>query len=85
MVQKSFLPAPPQSDELTGYDEEHLVTYLRIMDAVDEGADWKEIAQVIFGADSMMDEASAKRQFQSHLARAKWISTSGYSHLLNKK
>jgi hypothetical protein len=29
---------------LTGYDQEHLVTYLRLLDADAEGADWREVA-----------------------------------------
>jgi hypothetical protein len=36
----------PVSAALTGYDEEHLVTYLRLLDADDEGADWWEVAQI---------------------------------------
>lgn len=28
----------------TGYDEQHLVTYLRLLDAAADGADWKEVA-----------------------------------------
>jgi hypothetical protein len=30
---------PPSADTLTGYDEEHLITYLRLLDADAEGAD----------------------------------------------
>lgn len=85
MTPEKFLLSPPQSDDLTSYDERHLVTYLRILDAVEEGADWKEIAEVIFGFDSDADESVTKHQFESHLARAKWLSASGFSHLLNKK
>ena len=44
---------PPVSDTapaesvLTGYDEQHLVTYLRLLDADAEGADWREVAKVV--------------------------------------
>jgi hypothetical protein len=31
----------PRTDELTGYDYEHLVTYLRLLDAEADGADWR--------------------------------------------
>jgi hypothetical protein len=31
---------------LTTYDEEHLVTYLRLLDADAEGADWRDVARV---------------------------------------
>jgi hypothetical protein len=48
---QSSLPDPPISDvapadgHLTGYDQEHLVTYLRLLDADAEGADWQEVAK----------------------------------------
>ena len=29
---------------IAGYDQEHLVTYLRLLDADAEGADWREVA-----------------------------------------
>ena len=35
----------PHADELTGYDYEHLVTYLRLLDAEADGADWTEVAR----------------------------------------
>jgi hypothetical protein len=28
---------------LTGYDMDHLVTYLRLLDADADGADWREV------------------------------------------
>jgi hypothetical protein len=31
----------PTSPALTGYDEQHLVTYLRLLDAAEDGADWR--------------------------------------------
>ena len=34
----------PTTSVLTGYDEEHLVTYLRLLDAEADGADAKEVA-----------------------------------------
>jgi len=32
----------PSGSVLTAYDEEHLVTYLRLLDADVEGADWRD-------------------------------------------
>jgi hypothetical protein len=32
---------------LTSYDEEHLVTYLRLLDADAKGADWRVMGQVV--------------------------------------
>jgi hypothetical protein len=38
----------PDSEVLTRYDEEHLVTYLRLLDADAGGADWAEVAYTIY-------------------------------------
>ena len=35
----TFLDAPPDSDTLTEYDRSHMVLYLRLFDAAEEGAD----------------------------------------------
>ena len=37
----------PADSALTAYDEEHLVTYLRILDAHEEGADWRDVARIV--------------------------------------
>ena len=37
----------PEADDLTAYDREHLVTYLRLLDADAEGADWAEVARIV--------------------------------------
>jgi hypothetical protein len=36
----------PHATALTGYDEQHAITYLRLLDAEAEGADWTEVARV---------------------------------------
>jgi len=36
----------PSDSALTVYDEEHLVTYLRLLDSDAEGADWREVARI---------------------------------------
>ena len=45
----AFEDRPPGSAELTAYDDRHLATYLRLLDADEEGADWKEAVKIIFG------------------------------------
>ena len=72
----------PNSVQLTGYDEEHLVTYLRLLDAEAEDADWREVAKLVLHKDPVSDPAGAKAAWESHLARAKWMSECGYRHLL---
>jgi hypothetical protein len=39
----------PDVEELTAYDIRHLVTYLRLLDADYEGADWQEAASIVLG------------------------------------
>lgn len=34
---------------MTSYDERHLTTYLRLLDADAEGADWREVVTLLFG------------------------------------
>jgi hypothetical protein len=79
---KKVADAPPAADILTGYDEEHLITYLRLLDADAEGADWAEVARIVLQIDPAQEPARARRAFESHMARAKWMTTHGYQHLL---
>jgi len=82
MTTPAFDDCPPNSAKLTPYDERHLVTYLRLLDAAEEGADWREAVQIIFGLDPARDPERACRVHESHLARARWMTETGYRHLL---
>jgi hypothetical protein len=77
-----FIDRPPESDKLTEYDERHLVTYLRLLDAAEEGANWREAMTIIFELDPERDLTRAKTVYDSHLARARWMTEHGYRHLL---
>lgn len=72
----------PSAPTLTGYDEAHVLTYLRLLDAADAGAEWREVARLVLGCDPDSDPECAKLTYGSHLARARWMMTSGYRHLL---
>ncbi|MGX7745197.1 DNA -binding domain-containing protein [Rhodopseudomonas parapalustris] len=72
----------PTGPELTAYDQEHLVTYLRLLDANAEGADWEEVARIVLHIDPSREPERARCAFDSHLARAKWMTASGYRNLL---
>ena len=72
----------PNSSVLTGYDEQHLVTYLRLLDAEAEGADWQEVARIVLHIDPELEPERARRAWDSHLARARWMTENGYRHLL---
>ena len=79
---------PPVSDNapsdaiLTRYDQQHLVTYLRLLDAEAEGADWRVVARIVLHIDPEREPDRAKRAWESHLARARWMTEAGYRHLL---
>ena len=81
----AFEDRPPDSAELTPYDERHLVTYLRLLDADEEGADWKEAVKIIFGLDPDREPQRARLVYDSHLARARWMTESGFRHLLHPR
>jgi hypothetical protein len=59
----------PSGRDLTVYDEEHGITYLRILDANAEGADWREFAQIVLRIDPEREPDRARRAYDSHLAR----------------
>jgi hypothetical protein len=72
----------PNAPTLTGYDAGHLAIYLRLLDAEADGADWDEAARVVLGIDPVREPARARRAWESHLARAKWMTEQGYQFLL---
>lgn len=79
-----FELAPPQSNGITSYDESHFVTYIRLLDAAAEGADWREAVHYIFEIDPDADPENAKQLHDNHLNRAKWMTETGYVLLLEK-
>ena len=74
----------PSEPALTPYDHEHAVTYMRTLDADTEGADWREVVRIVPHIDPDREPDRAGRAFDSHLARAKWMSREGYRHLLRR-
>ncbi|MER8606602.1 DUF2285 domain-containing protein [Mesorhizobium sp. M0663] len=72
----------PTSPVLTGYDQEHMVTYMRLLDAAAEDADWREVAKIVLRIDPAKEPDRAFRAWETHLARARWMTTTGYRYLL---
>ena len=72
----------PSDSVLTVYDEQHIVTYLRLLDADAEGADWRDVARIVLNLDPEREFDRTRRAFESHLARAKWMTEHGYRQLL---
>ncbi|QPB24519.1 DUF2285 domain-containing protein [Rhizobium sp. 007] len=76
---------PPLTERVNDYDEVHSASYLRLLDADAEGADWREAVRIIFGIDPDVDPVCAKRIHETHLARARWMTEVGYRHLLDPR
>ena len=74
----------PTDGDITAYDEQHFVTYLRLLDAKAENADWKEVARIVLHRDPVAEELRSYRCWQSHLERAQWLSREGYKRLLEQ-
>ncbi|WKW52062.1 DNA -binding domain-containing protein [Rhodomicrobium lacus] len=74
----------PIGDAITPYDERHFVTYMRLLDAKAENADWREVAQIVLHRDPATDELRTRRCWQSHLERAQWLSREGYRRILEQ-
>ncbi len=80
-----FEDRPPLTERVNAYDERHLATYLRMLMAEEEGADWREVVLVIFGLDPAQEPDRAKTVYDSHMARARWMTEAGYRHLLEPR
>lgn len=72
----------PTDSMLTPYDHEHTVTYLRMLDAEADGADWREVSQIVLHIDPGREPERARRVFESHLLRARWMTKEGYKLIL---
>jgi hypothetical protein len=63
----------PSETTLTPYDREHMITYLRLLDADHYGADWREISRIVLHINPERERDRAKQALDSHLARARWM------------
>ena len=74
---------PPAHGAIADYDRIHSATYLRLLDAHDAGATWRDAVGAIFKLDPDSDPARLEQMHRSHLERAEWLRASGYRLLLN--
>lgn len=72
----------PMAATVTRYDERHLITYLRLLDAAAQDVHWRKVARDILRRDPSRQTSRVKRCWESHLARARWMSEHGYRLLL---
>jgi hypothetical protein len=80
----SIAHAAPSDPHLTDYDRSHIVTYLRLLDAAEDAAPWAEVCRIVLGVDASEHPDKARAVYDTHLARARWISDHGYRDLLQK-
>lgn len=74
----------PLVPHVTVYDEAHFVTYLRLLDAETDGADWTEVARIVLHRDPTSEAERARTCWESHLARARWMTKTGYRKILEQ-
>lgn len=72
----------PTAAVITPYDERHIITYLRLLDADAQNIDWREVARDVLRRDPARQAGRTKRCWASHLARARWMSAQGYRQLI---
>lgn len=72
----------PWSDNLTPYDEQHFITYVRLLDAEADGANWQEVARIVLHRDPKAEPERTRRCWEVHLRRARWMTEHGYRQLL---
>jgi len=71
----------PTANTLTTYDASHLHIYADLLETEADGGDWDEAALLVLHLDPVREPVRARRVWESHLARAKWLVEHGYSHL----
>ena len=74
----------PTGPEITAYDEVHFITYLRLLDAEADGADWKEVARIVLHRDPATEADRTRSCWESHLSRAHWMTKTGYRKILEQ-
>ena len=72
----------PTEAALTDYDKQHMITYMRVFDADQQGADWRDVSRIVLRIDPDRDADRARLTFENHLSRARWMTERGYRHLL---
>ena len=84
MVIPVLLDEPRNVPNVTDYDLTHKITYLRLLDAATEGADWREVARLVLELDPDDNPDRVRHIHDSHLARARWMTNQGYRDLLRR-
>lgn len=78
MLMQEFLESPPNSVRITAYDRKCFKLYLELLEADNACDHWEIAYKSAFGADPAADEARCRSQYDSHLTRARWMSSDGF-------
>ena len=73
---------PPNSDQLTDYDEVHVIHYVILLDAERDRVAWEDVAREALLINPDQEPARARRAYETHLARARWMANSGWRQML---
>lgn len=84
MPKLTFLDDPPTGEGVTEYDREHASLYLRLLDAEAQRANWREVVKLVFGIDPGSDFPRARRVYDNHFERARFIAAGAHKDLLRK-
>ena len=84
MNELTILDEPPDMPTVTDYDLAHTITYLRLLDADADGADWQEVARIVLDIDPAENPDRVRHIHERHLARARWMTEHGYRDLLRR-
>ncbi|MGX8009069.1 DNA -binding domain-containing protein [Mesorhizobium sp. ORM8.1] len=79
-----FDDTAPTGEDLADYDRSHVKLYMRLFDADADGADWREVVRILFEIDPTQEPQRARDVYDSHLARARWMTRTGYRQLLRE-
>lgn len=74
----------PTGDQLTDYDRAHLKIYLMLLDGDAAKVDPVVMTRDILGIDPGLEPDRARRAYNSHLARARWMTAVGYALLASE-
>jgi hypothetical protein len=83
MLEPPVRDEAPTDDAITDYDQMLFVTYLRLLDAEADGsATWEEVCRIVLRIDPAREPARARRAYDTHMARARWMTEVGWRHLM---
>jgi hypothetical protein len=75
----------PSENTFTSYDEQQLLVYADLLEIEADGGDWDEAALLVLRIDPVREPLRARRVWQGHLTRAKWLVDHGYGHLFRAR